>query len=121
MAPSADRASVIIPVQNQEELTRLCLQSIATQTDVPYELIVIDNGSTQAAADTLRACRSQFPNIPIDIIPIDIIHNDTNLGFAKACNQGLARAEGQPSSPGRHQPGMQLLAVDRPHEIGPVP
>ena len=39
------KASIIMAVYNEVAYTRLCVQSIQRNTEVPYELIVIDNGS----------------------------------------------------------------------------
>ena len=43
--------SIIIPVYNQLEYTKKCLESIFEYTDIPFELIIVDNGSTD---DTLK-------------------------------------------------------------------
>ena len=45
----------MIVTHNQLEYTRQCLDSIRRLTDEPYELIVVDNGSTDGTVDYLRA------------------------------------------------------------------
>jgi len=76
--------SIIIPVYNQFKYTAACLQSIRRYTDWPHEIIVVDNGSTDGTAEQLR-------RLP-DVRPII---NDSNRGFAAACNQGIRAAQGR--------------------------
>ena len=57
---------------------------MAETRDVPYEVIIIDNGSTD---ETVRALR-QLDGVRVHA-------NDANLGFARACNQGAALARGR--------------------------
>ncbi len=54
--PSQPQVSIIIPHYQTDSLVRLCLRSIKRYTtDVPYEVIVVDNGSTDGASlDYLR-------------------------------------------------------------------
>lgn len=78
--------SVIIPVWNRCELTRQCLEALAKTTDgVSWELIVVDNHSTDDTASFLSALGGD----------VHIIINQENLGFATACNQGAAVARGK--------------------------
>ena len=82
----AIRASVVIPVCNKAEFTEQCLYTIAQNTaDSPnYEVVVVDNGST----DWTRYLLSAFEG------DLRLINNDENLGFARACNQGGEEARG---------------------------
>ena len=75
----------MIVTHNQLEYTRQCLDSIRRLTDEPYELIVVDNGSTDGTVEYLRA----FPDVRL-------IANDTNRGFPAAVNQGIAVVEREP-------------------------
>ena len=43
--------------QNRLEVTRVCLQSILTNTSTPYDLIVFDNGSCTEAVEMLKQMR----------------------------------------------------------------
>jgi GT2 family glycosyltransferase len=74
-------ASVIIPTYNNLALTQDCLDAIQRQTAPgAYEIIVVDNGSTDGTPDFLRHLE--------ELGQIRGILNPRNLGFAKACNQG---------------------------------
>lgn len=77
------KASIVIPVVNLWEYTALCLDSIAAFTDWPYEIVVVDNGSTDRTAKGLR----ERPGVKA-------VRNDVNQGFAAACNQGWRAARG---------------------------
>ena len=80
------RVTIVIPVYNQAELTEKCLYAVAANTGVEpdYEVVVVDNGSTDWTMYLLHAMEGD----------IDVVSNDANLGFAAACNQG---AESQTS------------------------
>jgi len=76
--------STIILTWNQFEYTRLCLDSIRKHTRVPYELIIVDNGST----DGTRRWLESFPDIKL-------VANRENLGFPKGANQGIRASSGE--------------------------
>lgn len=77
--------SIIIPVWNKVELTRQCLVALGPATeDVSFELIVIDNYSTDTTPEFLASLGGD----------VQVITNGENLGFAKACNQGAKVATG---------------------------
>ncbi|MEK6978356.1 MAG: glycosyltransferase family 2 protein [Candidatus Hydrothermarchaeota archaeon] len=79
------KASIIVLNWNGRELTRNCLRSIKEETDHPdYEVIVVDNGSTDGSQEMLKR---EFPWARL-------IENPTNLGFARGNNQGMEVAEG---------------------------
>lgn len=54
-----DRVSVIIPVRNDDEYLERCLDALARQTYAPYEVIVVDNSSTDRSA-AVAAQRGAF-------------------------------------------------------------
>ncbi|MBM3501196.1 MAG: glycosyltransferase, partial [Armatimonadetes bacterium] len=76
-------ASIIIPVWNQLEHTRLCLDSLREHTAYPHEIIVVDNGSDDGTPECLA-----------EQADVTVIRNDRNEGFIKACNQGLRASAG---------------------------
>ena len=80
--------SIIIPVYNRYDLTRECIESIFRVTSIDsYEVILIDNGSTDPQKMILYELKTKYPGIKC-------VFNATNLGFAKACNQGAAISTG---------------------------
>jgi len=85
-APPSDfgRTSIVIVTHNQLEYTRQCLDSVRRFTDEPFELIVVDNASTDGTVEYLRA----LPGVRV-------IANDANRGFPAAVNQGIAIASGR--------------------------
>ena len=52
--PDYGLTSIVIVTYNEIEFTRQCLDSIRLLTDEPYELIVVDNGSTDGSVEYLR-------------------------------------------------------------------
>ena len=77
------KTSIIILTLNKFDLTKSCIESIRRHTSEPYELIIVDNGSTD---DTVEFLQNQKD--------IRAIYNKQNAGFAKGCNQGAAIATG---------------------------
>ncbi|RKY56115.1 MAG: hypothetical protein DRP89_02040 [Candidatus Neomarinimicrobiota bacterium] len=78
--------SVIIVSYNVKEFLQQCILSLKKSLgNYDYEIIVIDNNSVDGSNEIVRY---KFP----DII---LIENETNRGFAGACNQGLSIAKGE--------------------------
>jgi len=78
--------SIIIPLFNNMSYTRRCLEQLRKNTPAElYELILVDNGSTD---DTYTL----FNDLPP---PVKVIRNLKNQGFARACNQGAEAATGK--------------------------
>jgi glycosyltransferase involved in cell wall biosynthesis len=82
-------ASIIIPCWSQLEFTRQCIAALNRHTRRPWELIVIDNGSTDGTAVYLAGVRDMAS------VPVTVITNRTNRGFPAAINQGLKAARGE--------------------------
>ena len=78
--------SIIIVNLNARNLLEECLSSIYEYTrDVTFEVIVVDNGSSDGS---LEMVKSRFPQV-------HVIENEHNNRYAIANNQGLALAQGQ--------------------------
>jgi len=78
--------SIVIPVFNRVEYTRQCLEALAENTPADlFEVIIVDNGSTDGTKEFLSCLGGD----------VTVITNETNLGFAKACNQGIEKAKGE--------------------------
>lgn len=74
--------SLVIPLYNQLHYTRQCLESIRRHTVLPYELILVDNASSDGTSEFLQG------------LDVTVIKNETNLGCAKAWNQGVRASRG---------------------------
>ncbi len=88
-SPHDHLASIIIPCWNQLEFTRVCIAALVRHTRPPWELIAVDNGSTDGTAAYLSEVRDVTP------VPVTIISNPENIGFPVAINQGLKAARGE--------------------------
>lgn len=79
--------SVIIPVYNALECARECLQRVyRTAGHVDFEVIVVNNGSTQEVADWLRSEKQRRAKLTV-------LTYDRPLGFARAVNEGARSAQ----------------------------
>jgi GT2 family glycosyltransferase/2-polyprenyl-3-methyl-5-hydroxy-6-metoxy-1,4-benzoquinol methylase len=84
--PGRPSASIVIPVHDRAAFTARCLQALARTVDVAAtEVIVVDNAST----DETAALLARAP------LPVRVVRNAENLGFARACNQGAREATGE--------------------------
>lgn len=75
--------SIVILTYNQLDYTKITIDSIRKHTKTPYEIIVVDNASTDGTVEYLKAQKD-----------IRTIFNDENLGFPAGCNQGMEIARG---------------------------
>lgn len=71
--------SIIIPNYNGYKHLETCFNSLKSQIYSEYEIILVDNGSSD---ESIHFTKSVFPDAKI-------ITNSENLGFAKAVNQGI--------------------------------
>ena len=90
--------SIIIPVYNKAEYVDRCLHSILEQDYTNFELIIIDDGSTDESANIIK----QFTDSRIIFI------STANKGVSAARNRGMTEAKGQ-----------YLLFVDSDDYISP--
>lgn len=78
--------SVVIVSYNVRDLLRRCLASIDRgATDVSYEVIVVDNASSDGSVDTVR---QEFPDVVV-------VENATNPGYGGGVNLGAQFARGR--------------------------
>ncbi len=80
------RFSIIVPVYNVEKYVDICLKSILKQTYTNYEVILIDDGSTDKCPLICDEYSESYSNIKV-------IHKK-NGGLSSARNEGLKAAEG---------------------------
>ncbi len=76
-------ASVIIPTRNRLDLLQRCIESVRQYTDIPHEIIVVDNGSTDGTAAWCVRQKLALISLP------------RNEGFPVARNKGLRFASGE--------------------------
>ncbi len=77
-------ASIVIPVHGQLAATLQCLRALAAHPPrTPFEVIVVDDASPDASADTLAG-----------IPGLRLLRRARNGGFIAACNEGAAAARG---------------------------
>jgi len=88
-ASNGGLTSIIVPCYNQRGFTQLCLQALFQHTRPAWELIVVDNGSTDGTGLYLEGVRDAA------VVPVTAIANAQNLGFPRAINQGLQAARGE--------------------------
>jgi len=73
--------SIVIPVCNLLGFTRLCIDYIKENTTMPYELVIVDNGSTDGTREYFEEFSKE--------LDVRYIRNETNLGPIIAINQGI--------------------------------
>lgn len=83
------KCDIVIPVWNQPKPTKECIDSITANTDCPYRLVIIDNGSECETADYLRGLSAQNG---MDLL---LVRNNKNIGFVRAVNQGMKLADAE--------------------------
>lgn len=78
--------SIIIVNWNGEKVLKECLGSLKKITYPHYEIILVDNGSTDGSLTVVESYKRD--------LPITLLTNSKNLGFAPANNQGVKKAKG---------------------------
>jgi GT2 family glycosyltransferase len=87
---SRPEVSFVIVTYNNAGTIVACLSSIAANTSMEYEILVVDNSpDTETALAVECFMRSQAEPA------VTVIKTSENLGFGRACNLGAARASGQ--------------------------
>lgn len=109
---SAPTVSVLLPVFNGASQLRASIQSVLDQTFADFELVVVDDGSTDETPAILR-------NI---VDPrMRVLTNTTNLGLTRTLNRALAEARGEfvarqdaddLSAPGRFEKQVAFLRAN---------
>ena len=79
--------SIIVPVYNVEKYLRSCLDSIFNQTIDNFEVICVNDGSTDSSADILEEYAKEHKNM--------IVFNQENGGLSMARNSGIKLASGK--------------------------
>ena len=85
MATNAPRVTVVIPNWNGRQHLPRCLDSLAAQTYKDFEMIVVDNASTDTSVEWVREHHPE----------VHILQREDNGGFSKAVNTGIRAARGR--------------------------
>lgn len=80
--------SIILPTHNGARFIERAIASVRTQTFVDWELVVIDDGSTDGTAQIVAKLAEEDARIRL-------VQNEHNLGIQKTLNTGLAHAAGK--------------------------
>lgn len=81
------RASVVIPTYNRRHGVREAIDSVLAQTEGDFEVVVVDDGSTDGTADVVREQYAEEPRV--------VVLTKPNGGTASARNHGIEAARGQ--------------------------
>ena len=82
---SQPKASVIILAWNGMGYLESCLDAVLAQDYPDFDVLVVDNGSTDGSPDFVA---KQYPQV-------NLIRNENNLGYSAGNNIGLLRATGE--------------------------
>jgi GT2 family glycosyltransferase len=83
--PQFPKVSIVVVSYNTRDMTLDCLRSIARETGISHEVIVIDNASADGSAAAIAA---EFPKVVL-------LAESANHGFAGANNIAAERAQGE--------------------------
>lgn len=83
----APKVTVLIPVHNRPQFVDEAIRSVVQQDFDDFELLVVDDGSTDDTAAVLESWRRRDPRVVVVTSP-------TNLGIPAALNLGLSHASG---------------------------
>lgn len=79
--------SIIIPVYNTEKYLKKCLDSVLNQTYKDYEIIIVNDGSTDNSKDIIEEYQKKYDFIKTI--------NQDNQGLSMARNNGIKKAKGK--------------------------
>ena len=80
--------SVIVPVYQAEKYLKKCVESVTKQTFPDWELLLVDDGCTDASPAICDACAAEDDRIRV-------FHRKKNAGVSEARNLGLREAKGE--------------------------
>lgn len=89
MAKVAPTVSVVIPAYDEEKYIARCLESIAKQTRLPFEVLVVDNLSTDSTVEVVREFQKQHTKLHIELVS-----QSAEQGLIPTRNYGISEAKG---------------------------
>ncbi len=97
---------VVVSYETKDALVR-CVDSVRRHADLEFELRIVDNASSDGSADAVQERKPK----------VKVIRNETNVGFARAANQGYRAGEAPYvlflNSDAQLEPGTLPLLVSR--------
>lgn len=79
--------SIIIPVYNVEKYLEKCLHSVFTQTFLDFEVVIINDGSTDKSSNIIKEYKKKYKNIKVI--------EQENQGLSVARNNGIEQSSGE--------------------------
>jgi hypothetical protein len=79
------KASIVIPNWNGKHFLKTCLDSLSIQTFKDFEIVIVDNGSTDGSVGFLK---ENYPDVRVVRFP-------ENRGFSVAVNEGIKASKGE--------------------------
>ena len=105
--PPAPTVSVIIPCYGQAEFLGEAVASVVAQTWTDWEIVIVDDGSTDDTAQTARRLMEQHPGQRIRLL------SQPNQGVSVARNNGIAMSTGRYILPLDADDMLQPLMLER--------
>ena len=85
--------SILVPARNEERGIRECIDSLCNQVYSSYEVLVLDDGSTDSTPDILQELKKQYPDLLTIITGISLPKDW--IGKSHACHQLSMKAKGE--------------------------
>jgi len=87
------RISVLLPVWNAAATLPACLASLRRQTEIDWECVLVDDGSTDASLAIARACATRDPRLRVLARPHHGLVASLNAGLAECRGRFIARMD----------------------------
>ena len=79
--------SVVVVNYNRADMLRRCLESLSRQTLDGFEVVVVDNGSSDSSPEYIESCLGELVDRAVFL--------ETNTGFTGGCNRGIEKSSGR--------------------------
>ncbi|MEM7165885.1 MAG: glycosyltransferase family 2 protein [Planctomycetota bacterium] len=89
-APSQPKITVIVPTCNRAAKIEQCLVGLAAQEYSAFDVIIVDDGSTDGTPEQVKAFADAHPQLTVRCLV-----NETNIGANPSRNRGIAAADGE--------------------------
>lgn len=86
--------SIIVPIYNKQEYLEVCITSILKQSYTDYELLLIDDGSTDNSASICDSYANKDPRVKVYHLKQSGVSNARNFGISKASGEYICFVDG---------------------------